>query len=96
MSFTTWLYKKCKKVEEAPTETLSSELLPKSSNSPYDLNLWNSNKTIPDEEKRVRMRSLRVLLPDLGSFKSLRELTEMESRDAFDTLALDAVIHAHW
>jgi len=69
-------------------------VLHKSSSSPHDLNIWKEYRK--DEDSRIKLQTLRVLLPDLGSFESLKALLHLESNDPFDLLSLQLVINSHW
>jgi len=43
-----------------------------------------------------KLKTLRVVLPKLGSFKSLKYLTQMQSQEPFQCPSLHIVIDAHW
>jgi len=67
---------------------------PRTSDSPIDFRLWYNYET--DLDKRADLKTLRVLLPNLGSFDSLRNLIDMQSLKPFDAVSLGTVINAHW
>eukprot|EP00555_Chaetoceros_dichaeta_P001322 CAMPEP_0198278180 /NCGR_PEP_ID=MMETSP1447-20131203/66243_1 /TAXON_ID=420782 /ORGANISM="Chaetoceros dichaeta, Strain CCMP1751" /LENGTH=1231 /DNA_ID=CAMNT_0043973249 /DNA_START=148 /DNA_END=3843 /DNA_ORIENTATION=+ len=64
----------------------------KSSNSPSDFHLWYET----DLNRRVNLKTLRVLLPNLGNFNSLKILIKMESLQPFNTESLGTVINCQW
>jgi len=55
---------------------------------------WKDMEDDPDE--LVKLYLLVVYLPDLGSFESLKTLTNMQSTKAFNSIALHAVLDALW
>jgi len=76
------------------TDNPLNRSLLKSSCNAHDFTIWNNFKK--DDRERIRMKTVRVLLPDLGSFATIHALLRLESNDPFSALAMQAVIECHW
>ena len=54
------------------------------------------NKYEEDDDKNVKLRTIRVLIPGLASFKSLKSLLDMSSLKPFQKESLRSSIDANW
>jgi hypothetical protein len=73
---------------------LSEALPPRTCNTTNVLDAWGDLNE--DKEEQIKVRILRGLIPDLGSFELLKAFTEMNDNEPFETHALRAVIDCHW
>jgi len=86
------LFKREKKDDKLP---LTKKMQPRSSSAPPDRDsTWDDLEC--DNAERVRLKILRVLLPNLASFECLRSLMKLNDKDAFESSALIASIDANW
>jgi hypothetical protein len=63
-----------------------------------DLVIWTSGpeKYQRDNLKRIHLKTLRVLLPDLGSKEVIEALLNIDSREPFHTPSLQTAINSNW
>ena len=73
---------------------LTTALQPRPSKSRYVQSTWDNLNT--DADKRVELQISRGVIPNLGSFESLKVFTSMRTLDAFGTAALSTAIDVHW
>jgi len=73
---------------------LATEQEPRSSKTSNVHSTWHDLK--PDEDRRVQLKIVRVSLPGLASFDSLKSLMKMKEYDAFEAEALSKSIDANW
>lgn len=83
------------KHEEIP---VTMNYLTRSSASFCDLMIWTMGYRMykRDEQERVQLKTLRVLLPDLGSKRVIEALLRMDSHQPFHKHVLQMVINTHW
>ena len=76
--------------------TVTKKREPQLSSTLFDVrkNRWKDLEDDPG--KAVKLYLLVVYLPDLGSFKSLKTLTNMQSSKVFNSIALQSVLDALW
>jgi WD40 repeat protein len=67
---------------------------PRSSKTEWVLSAWQDLEE--DYNKRVELKVLRVLLPNLASFDSLKKFTNMSDNKPFGCQSLHAAIDANW
>jgi WD40 repeat protein len=73
---------------------LALQLEPRSSCAENVYSTWHDLER--DDKKRVQLKIMRVLLPDLASFKTLKALTRYNDNKAFEALSVRAAIDANW
>ena len=79
---------------EGDISPLSKSLPPRAINTTNVLDVWKD--LLEDKEKQIKVRILRGLIPDLGSFESLKAFTQMNDNEPFETHALRTAIDCHW
>eukprot|EP00930_Biecheleria_cincta_P004606 TRINITY_DN105521_c0_g1_i1.p1 TRINITY_DN105521_c0_g1~~TRINITY_DN105521_c0_g1_i1.p1 ORF type:complete len:1215 (+),score=190.51 TRINITY_DN105521_c0_g1_i1:35-3646(+) len=59
-------------------------------------NLWSEYCNDRTDISTRQLSALRLILPDLGSFRVLRSLINMGSDEPFGSISMAAVVDAHW